>query len=202
MATAEHKQSGADFEHEAMDEGWKPRDAILGVIAFVVIAAIALGGYLFYQSSKAPPVKEGDQAPSFTLPLMGGGEVSLADYRGKVVVLNVWATWCGPCREEMPSMQRLYQSLKGQPFEMLAVSIDTRGSQDVDPFVKKLNLTFPVLYDTDKKVPSLYQTTGVPESFIIDKNGVVAKRIIGPIYDWNNAQTEEYQLIRQLLRSQ
>lgn len=199
MATEEHKQSGADYE--AMDEGWKPRDAILGVIAFVVIAAIAGGGYLFYQSSKAPPLKEGDQAPGFTLPLMGGGEASLADYRGKVVVLNVWATWCGPCREEMPSMQRLYQSLKGQPFEMLAVSIDTRGAQDVDPFVKKLNLTFPILYDTDKKVPSLYQTTAVPESFIIDKNGVVAKRIIGPL-DWTNAQTEEYQLIRQLLRSQ
>lgn len=181
------------------EEGWQPRDALLGVLAFLLIAAIAVGGYFYYQSSKPPPLNEGDPAPDFNLPLLGGEPVSLSDYRGKVVLLNVWATWCGPCREEMPSMQRLYQSLKGQPFEILAVSIDTRGAVDVEPFIKRLALSFPILLDTEKEVPSLYQTTAVPESFIIAPDGTIAKRIIGPL-DWSNSQTPEFQLIKKLLQ--
>lgn len=183
------------------EEGWTPKDAFLAVAAFAVIIGLVIGGYFFYQSRKAPPVDIGTQAPEFTYEALGGGTRSLSDYRGKVVLLNVWATWCNPCREEMPSMERLYQSMKGQPFEIVAVSIDVRGAVDVDPFAKQLGLTFPILLDHNKEVSDLYQTTGVPESFIIDKNGTVAERIIGPL-DWANTRTEQYQLIQHLMRAQ
>ena len=100
----------------------------------------------------------------------------------------------------MPSIQRLFQSSRGKPFDILAISIDTRGSTDVDPFVKSLGLTFPVALDSDKEVNELYQTTGVPESFIIDKDGVLRERIIGPL-DWSDVSTSEYQLIQHLMGS-
>jgi len=98
-------------------------------------------------------------------------------------------------------MEQLYQNLKGKPFEILAASIDTRGSTDVEPFVRKLGLTFPVMLDSDKKVNNLYQATGVPESFIIDKNGVVRDHILGPV-NWASPQSPENQLIQHLLQTQ
>jgi len=179
-------------------EGWTARDAILAIVVFVGIIAIAAGAYFFWQARKSPPVEEGSQAPNFTLPLMNGGEARLDDYKGKVVLLNIWATWCNPCREEMPSMEQLYQNMKGKPFEILAVSIDTRGSKDVEPFVKKLGLTFPVLLDSDKKVNNMYQATGVPETFIIDKNGIVRQHILGPV-NWSSSQNPENMLIKHLV---
>lgn len=179
-------------------EGWTARDAILAIVVFAGIIAIAVGAYFFWQARKSPPVEEGSQAPNFSLPLMNGGEVSLDDYKGKVVLLNIWATWCNPCRDEMPSMEQLYQNMKGKPFEILAVSIDTRGSKDVEPFVKKLGLTFPVLLDSDKKVNNMYQATGVPETFIIDKNGIVRQHILGPV-NWSSSQNPENMLIKHLV---
>lgn len=190
-----------DLSYPVPEESWTPKDALLAVVAFAIIVAIAVGGYFFYQSRKAPPVDVGAQAPEFSYPTLGGGTKSLGDYRGKVVLVNVWATWCNPCREEMPSIERLYQMMKGQPFEILAVSIDVRGATDVEPFAKQLGLTFPILLDGDGEIQDLYQTTGVPESFIIDKNGVVTQRIIGPL-DWASTNTDEYQLIQHLMRAQ
>lgn len=186
---------------DSSGDGWTARDALLAVAVFVGIIAIAAGAYFFWQARKSPPVEEGSQAPNFTLPLMGGGEASLDDYKGKVVLLNIWATWCNPCREEMPYMEELYQDMKGKPFEILAVSIDTRGSQDVEPFVKSLGLTFPILLDSDKKVNNMYQATGVPETFIIDKNGVVREHILGPV-NWASSQAPENMLIQHLLTAQ
>lgn len=182
-------------------DSWTAKDAIVAIAVFVGIIAIAAGAYFLWQARKSPPVEEGSQAPNFTLPQMGGGEVSLDDYKGKVVLLNIWATWCNPCREEMPSMEQLYQNMKGKPFEILAVSIDTRGSKDVEPFVKKLGLTFPILLDSDKKVNNMYQATGVPETFIIDKNGVVRDHILGPV-NWASSQAPENMLIQHLLTTQ
>lgn len=186
---------------DSPEDGWTGKDIILAIVVFIGIIAIAAGAYFFWQARKSPPVEEGSQAPNFTLPLMNGGEVSLADYKGKVVLLNIWATWCNPCREEMPSMEQLYQNMKGKPFEILAASIDTRGSKDVEPFVKKLGLTFPVLLDSDKKVNNMYQATGVPETFIIDKNGIVRQHILGPV-NWASSQSPENMLIQHLVTAQ
>jgi cytochrome c biogenesis protein CcmG/thiol:disulfide interchange protein DsbE len=129
------------------------------------------------------PLQLGQPAPDFTFPDLDGRELSLSDYRGKVVLVNIWATWCPPCRDEMPSMQKLYEKFKGRGFEILAVSIDADGREAVAPFMEQMNLTFPALLDPNEKVRSLYAITGVPESFIIDKNGILVDRVIGPL-DW------------------
>lgn len=126
----------------------------------------------------------GQPAPDFTFPDLHGKEVSLSDYRGKVVLVNIWATWCGPCRDEMPSMQRLYERLKGKDFEILAVSIDSTGSKAVAPFMEELNLTFPALLDPEGKIRTLYGITGVPESYVVDKKGILVEKVIGPL-DWS-----------------
>ncbi len=130
-------------------------------------------------------------AQDFGLPNLRGDHVKLSDYRGKVVFLNIWATWCPPCREEMPSMESLYQRLKGRDFEILAVSIDRDGEKVVRPFAAKYGLTFPVLLDPDSKTYRLYGLTGVPESFIVDKNGSVIHKIIGP-QDWMKKEWLDY----------
>lgn len=122
---------------------------------------------------------EGKPAPDFSLPTLGGGTMRLSDYRGKIVFLNIWATWCPPCRDEMPSMQRLYEHFQGRDFEMLTISIDEDPSK-VEPFMKELGLTFPVAFDPQQQVASQYGITGVPETYLIDKNGIVMHHMIGP----------------------
>ena len=132
----------------------------------------------------AKPVDIGSPAPNFTLLDLEGREVSLSDFRGKVVFLNVWATWCPPCRDEMPSMQGVYEDLKGDHFEMLATSIDAGEVRIVRGFMEDLGLTFPALHDRNSQVYKLYQAKGVPETFIIDHRGIVAAKYPGAL-DWN-----------------
>ena len=148
--------------------------------------------------SGKPRLVKGMPAPEFRLPDLGGKMVNLADYKGKVVLLNIWATWCPPCVEEMPSMEKLYQELREEDFVILAASIDASGNEMVAPFMKTHKLNFPALTDTQGKLQKLYQTTGVPESFIIDKNGIIAEKIIGP-RDWTTPDIITYfrNLIRQ-----
>ncbi|MFV1950819.1 MAG: TlpA disulfide reductase family protein, partial [Nitrospinota bacterium] len=123
-------------------------------------------------------------APDFTLPdISGVNNVTLSELRGKVVFLNFWATWCATCREEMPSMEKLYQRFKDDDFEMLTINIDKSGKSAAGPYTKELGLTFPVLLDPDGKVSRMYQLTGVPETFIIGKNGVIVYKAIGPV-EW------------------
>ena len=105
---------------------------------------------------------------------------SIADYRGKAVLLNLWATWCGPCREEMPRIQRLQEELGPQGLAIVAVSIDNPGMADaIRDFRKELGLSFEILYDESGAIRDAYQSTGVPETFLIDKQGVIRRRLIG-----------------------
>jgi peroxiredoxin len=163
-----------------------------GLQPLLLIVLILIGvGIIFLLQTKdssfnlsgSPRPGQGVPAPDFTLPGLDGQMVRLADYRGKVVLLNIWATWCPPCVDEMPSMEKLYQTLKTEGFEILAVSMDESGAQTVRPFMEKHQLNFPALTDTEGAIKSLYQTTGVPESFIIDKDGVIVEKVIGP-RDW------------------
>lgn len=151
----------------------------------------------FYNQSSGPQLEKGLPAPNFSLPDLDRKMVSLADYKGKVVLINIWATWCPPCVEEMPSMEKLYQELKGEGFEILAVSIDESGAKVVLPFMKKHKLSFPALTDSKGIIKRLYQTTGVPESFIIDKDGVLVEKVIGP-RNW--AIPEAIRFFRNLIR--
>jgi peroxiredoxin len=148
----------------------------LGVAALVIVFALKQNNpYLKYS-----PLRAGQSAPDFTLPGLDGKMVSLSDYKGHVVLVNIWATWCPPCIDEMPSMESLYKMLKGKNFEILAISIDALGEKAVAPFMEKYNLSFPALLDPAGTIKSLYQTTGVPESFIINKQGILIEKIIGP----------------------
>jgi peroxiredoxin len=119
-------------------------------------------------------------APDFAVPDLSGQAVRLSGLRGKVVLLNLWTTWCPPCREEMPSMERLYQQLRDRGFVLVAVSQDEAGRAAVEPFVRDLGLTFPVLVDPEHQVGDRYGVWGYPESFIIDREGRIVERVIGP----------------------
>ena len=141
---------------------------------------------------------KGAEAPDFSLPDLNGKMVRLADQKGKVVFLNIWATWCPPCVEEMPSMEKLYQQLKGEDFEILAVSLDKNGAEAVLPFMKKHKLNFTALIDTEETLKYKYQTTGVPETFIIDQNGIIVEKVIGP-RDW--AAPEAIGFFRKLIQT-
>jgi peroxiredoxin len=129
----------------------------------------------------APQV--GDRLANFTLPDLQGHTIQLSDFRGQVVFVNVWATWCPPCVEEMPTIQRLYDQLHERGLEVFAVSIDALGEQVVGPFMRERQLSFPVLLDKQSVIERLYRTGGVPESFIIDKQGRLVEKVVGP-RDW------------------
>lgn len=130
---------------------------------------------------------EGSTAPDFTLKDLNGKEVRLSDLRGKIVALNFWATWCPPCREEVPSLMRLNQAMAGKQFQMLAVSQDEGGKEAVEAYFRKSSNNLPALIDSDQKVGKRYGLTGVPETFIIDKNGVILKKIVGGL-DWSGPE--------------
>ncbi|MDH5637288.1 MAG: TlpA family protein disulfide reductase [Nitrospinota bacterium] len=170
--------------------------------AFMALALISVSVFWKIEKSRLEPLKaadksankpaghpggeapmQGKMAPDFTLPALGGETLRLADYKGKLVFLNIWATWCAPCREEMPSMQRLAEKLAGGNFAMITISIDEK-TEDVEKFVKELGLTFPVGMDPAQEVAAQYKITGVPETYIISPDGVVNHHLIGP-GDWD-----------------
>jgi len=155
-----------------------PVIAGVAVVIIAVVVFIVLG-----QKKKFEPVVAGSEVIDFTLPDLDGKPKKLSDFRGKVVFLNFWATWCKPCEDEMPSMQTLYETLEGEPFEIVAVSVDSESSDVVKEFVEKYGITFTVLHDRRGRVKEEYKTTGVPETFIVDQNGYVAEKFWGP-RDW------------------
>jgi peroxiredoxin len=165
------------------------RGLIIGVVTAAIGLVAVLG--LFAMRSQRPAL-----AADFAVPDLAGQATRLSGYRGKVVLLNLWTTWCPPCREEMPSMERLYQKLKDRGFVLLAVSQDEGGKALVEPFVQQLKLTFPVLVDPEHQVGERYGVWGYPESFLIDREGRVVERVIGP-RDW--ASPAQVEAIERLL---
>jgi len=165
-----------------------------GLILLWILPGLALALVFAYGFLTREPADSGDTAPrvgkplaDFTLPDLQGRSVQLAALRGKVVFVNVWATWCPPCVEEMPTIQQLYERLHGKGLEILAVSLDALGAQVVESFMRTRQLSFPTLLDTKNVVQRLYRTTGVPESFIVDKRGILVEKVVGP-RDWSHPQ--------------
>jgi len=136
-------------------------------------------------------------APNFRLVNLEGKDVSVASLSGKVLFINFWATWCTPCKAEMPSMELLYHDYKNKPFEMLAVSSDMEGAAVVQPFVQKLGLSYPILLDPDFRVDDKYMIQSVPTTILVDKNGVITHRMVGA-RDWDTRESRD--LIDKLLR--
>ncbi len=144
----------------------------------ILLIALLLYMSLFTNSQvQTVGFKPGTEAPAFTLKTLEGKEISLKDLRGKVVLLNFWATWCPPCKEEMPLFAEVYEKYKDRGFEILAVSTDTKP-ETVKKFVKEYKFPFPILID-DGKISEKYRVQGLPTSFLINREGKIVKVRLG-----------------------
>lgn len=159
-------------------------------IPYLFTAAATLGVIVaaWVGRDRIPSVRPGDPAPAFSASTLDGAPASLADFEGKVVLLNIWATWCPPCVYELPSMQSLHEELNGEDFEIVAVSVDAReGESDADgrpggdirAFADSLGLSFTILHDPEGAIQRTYRTTGVPETFLIGRDGIIYRKASG-----------------------
>lgn len=157
---------------------------LVTALFFSVLTNTPLGGKKEEAVSTAASsgIKNGNAAPDFELTTIVGDKVRLSDLKGKVVFVNLWATWCPPCRAEMPEMVRFYKDYSSKNVEVLAVNLtDSDSEKEVKKFAKKYKLNFPVLLDPDGKVGNTYKTVTIPTTFIIDKKGIIKQKHIGPM---------------------
>lgn len=148
------------------------------ITAFLITGMTAAAGELKPTEPKA--------APELNLPTLDGGRVNLADLRGRVVLVNFWATWCPPCRLEMPSMERLSQRLAKRPFTVLAVNAG-ESAKTIRPFLDEVALTFPILLDQDGTRMRAWRVLVLPTSFLVDKQGRIRYSLFGRI-EWDGPQ--------------
>lgn len=171
------------------------------MVVGAIVAAMAAGLLALTQvlGEELFPVTLGKPAPSFTATTLDATPVvkTLADYRGQVVLLNIWATWCGPCRVEMPSMQRLHDEFGPKGLKIVAVTIDDAGNEEgIRDFAREYGLTFEVLHDPTGDIQRAYQTTGVPETVVIGRDGTIRKKVVGAA-NWSSDANRA--LVRSLL---
>jgi peroxiredoxin len=134
------------------------RNRIVAIAAALAVALPALA------------IPGGAPAPTFTLASSRGGQVSLAQYKGQVVMINFWASWCGPCRQEMPLLESIYSKYRQMGFTLLGVNVEP-DSQAANEWLKQTPVSFPILYDKDSKVSKLYDVAGMPSTVLIDRSG-------------------------------
>ena len=144
----------------------------------------------------AKPIKDHKKTPNFCLEELNGEKVQLAALKGKIIFLNFWATWCGPCREEMPSMEALYRHYKETDFLFLTISINSGGREPVRKFIERHRYRIPILLDPAGKTLELFEISRIPATLIIDRNGRMIGRVIGP-RDWSSP--EVFSLVDQML---
>jgi peroxiredoxin len=164
------------------------RQQLAVALAALGIAGVIAFGATRYLRKEFFPVAVGSKAPDFTAVTLDSipRDKHLADYRGQVVMINVWATWCLPCRVEMPSIEALHRAYAPKGFKVLAVSIDDPGhAETIRNFVKQYDLTFEVLHDPAQKIVNLYDISGYPETFVIGRDGVIRKKYLSAT-DWNS----------------
>ena len=142
------------------------------ILAVILALVLAWGLVTTGCSGQAQGPEIGKLAPDFELSNLDGQVVSLSDFRGKPVLLNFWATWCGPCRFEMPFIQKMYEELSGEGLVILAVNLQENPAR-VKKFVENLGFTFPVLLATNQEVSLAYNIRYIPTTFFVDKNGII-----------------------------
>lgn len=173
------------------------RTVIITTLFGVLIGVINVGDYrlgnwegaiswnrsFFPIQSKGAFAKVGEAAPDFELRTLDGNKAKLSDYKGKIVILNFWATWCPPCQAEMPHMQSFYEQNHNKGIEIVAVNLTSsdRGLDKVKEFVNKHHLTFPILLDEEGTVENMYDTIAIPTTYIIDQEGFITEKITGPV---------------------
>lgn len=158
------------------------RGRIIAWIAAAVVVAVVLAVY--FRGGNAPPggptALTGQPAPSFSVPQLGGGTSELAAHRGRVLVMNLWATWCPPCRAEMPDLQRLYDAYKNRNVDVLGVD-QGESAERVAAFAKSLGIRYPILLDQNQQYGRVYAALGLPTTIVVDPNGVVSRAFDGPL---------------------
>lgn len=152
------------------------------IIALLALALLATVHFIQQESASGPQI--GSLAPEFTLPDDHGQNISLRSLRGKAVLLNFWASWCGPCQYEMPSIEALYQKFKDRGLVVLGVSLDEEGWPSVREFLQQVPVSFPIVNDKNQAVSELYETYRVPETYLLDLEGKIVDKIVGP-QDYN-----------------
>lgn len=156
----------------------------------VMVSALILGVVWAFISRMSEPSsrqpgppanpKAGSTAPDFTLDLLDGGRLTLSELQGHPVVLNVWATWCYPCRQEMPAIEKVYQRYKEMGLVVIGLNLTSLDSEsDVGAFAREFGLTFPIVLDRDGSVSARYQFPGLPTTFFIDRSGIIHSIIVG-----------------------
>jgi cytochrome c biogenesis protein CcmG/thiol:disulfide interchange protein DsbE len=160
------------------------------VLTFSFIGSCTSGGDSSGEKGLGEGPRVGYRAPNFRLTNLEGKEVSLASEKGKVVFLNFWATWCVPCKVEMPSMEKLYNDYKDKGLEILAISNDLQGEKVVKPFIEKMGVSYPVLTDPDFHVNEKYLIRTVPTSIIVDRDGVITHILVGA-RDWDAKEARD-----------
>jgi len=142
------------------------------MVAIIILLFISITG----MASRPPLI--GSPSPHFQLKTLKGSSTAIADYRGKVILLNFWATWCKPCMKEMPEIQAAYEEYKDQDFVVLAVNFGEKPKKAA-LLVKQMGLTFPILLDRKVELASRHQVVSLPVSFFIDRNGIIKERVFG-----------------------
>ncbi|PRX41645.1 peroxiredoxin [Planifilum fimeticola] len=147
-----------------------------------MLAMLALIGFALYQTGESEAVEIGQTAPDFELTTLDGKTVRLSEVRGKGVLINFWASWCKPCRDEMPAIQRVYERHRDKGLEVLGVNIAETGVT-VDGFVRHLDLTFPILLDQNREVTQLYGIGPIPSSIFVSPEGKVVRKVSGQMQE-------------------
>jgi len=167
---------------------------VMGKKLFFLIATLLLFSLPAYCEESAlfskigiHSIRDKKKAPDFYLEGLHGEKVHLNALKGKIIFLNFWATWCGPCKEEMPSMEALHQRYKERDFVFLTISVDYGGPERVRKFIEKHHYRFPVLLDPTGKTLDLFEVNKIPATLILDKKGKMIGRVIGP-RNWNSPE--------------
>jgi peroxiredoxin len=160
-------------------------------VFLLVLVAVVAFGYVRMQGAKGYALEVGTTAPLFHLPLRTGGAMGLPEYRGRVVVVNFWASWCAPCVAEMPSLERLHRALSRDGLVVLGIAVD-EDETALARFVEKAGLSFPILRDPGGVVASgSYKTTGYPETFVVDRAGMIRETYVGSA-EWDTPEALDH----------
>ena len=163
-------------------------------VAKVAVLVVILGAAVYFAVRQRPPrpLAIGESVPDFSVPAFPSGTLDLKNYRGQVVVVNLWATWCPPCVEETPSLEQFAEKMRSRGVSVVSVSVDD-DSKALGDFIRKFHLSYPVGRDPDRSLSARFGTYQFPESYILDRRGLLAEKVIGPT-DWDDSRIQSFVL--------